>query len=94
LQKKYETFDLLKIEAEKYPDITEKYDITSVPSFLIFENGELIERVEGASPKEILQKLEKHKFTVKIQKLEDKLKELINKADVMLFMKGKPYNFL
>jgi Grx4 family monothiol glutaredoxin len=88
LQKKYQTFQLLKVEAEGQPEITEKYEVTVVPTFLYFENEKLVGKVEGANPKGILQTITDLKFTEKEEDLNEKLKRLINQSEVVLFMKG------
>ncbi|KAG0223378.1 Glutaredoxin 3 [Actinomortierella wolfii] len=43
----------VKIEAEKFPDISEEYEIAAVPSFVIVQDGKVAARVEGANPPEL-----------------------------------------
>ncbi|KAF4792254.1 glutaredoxin-3 [Turdus rufiventris] len=63
-----------QLEAEAVPEVSEKYGISSVPTFLFFKELEESGELDTICPK--------------AQKLEDRLKSLINKAPVMLFMKG------
>jgi thioredoxin 1 len=42
-------------------DIPSKYGIRSIPTLMIFKNGELVDKIVGAVPKaSILSKLEPH----------------------------------
>lgn len=81
-----------KVEAEQVVEVSEKYNIASVPTVLFFRAEKEVGRVEGAFPSQVAAKLtelagnaaepeeEKHR----------KLERLINSAPVMLFMKGVP----
>lgn len=42
------------VDIEEAPDTVEKYDVMSVPTFLIFKNGQIVETFMGAQPKEAL----------------------------------------
>lgn len=46
------TFAKLDLEAEGSRDAVAGYDIRGIPTFLIFKNGELADRVVGGAPKE------------------------------------------
>ena len=37
-----------KVDAEKAPELAEKYEIRTVPTFLFFKNGELVDKQTGA----------------------------------------------
>lgn len=39
---------ICKVDAEKCPDVATRYAITSVPTFLFFKNGELVDKQTGA----------------------------------------------
>lgn len=45
-----------RLNAEENKNITKDYDITSVPTLLLFNEGRLVHRIEGARPKAILLK--------------------------------------
>ncbi|KAF9913796.1 Glutaredoxin 3 [Lobosporangium transversale] len=53
----------IKIEAEKFPDISEEYEIAAVPSFVIVKEGEVVDRVDGANPPELSKTIAKHSKT-------------------------------
>lgn len=40
-----------KLNTESNPSLAAKYNILSVPSFFIFDNGQLKEQIPGAVPK-------------------------------------------
>eukprot|EP01119_Soliformovum_irregulare_P005316 TRINITY_DN1708_c0_g1_i1.p1 TRINITY_DN1708_c0_g1~~TRINITY_DN1708_c0_g1_i1.p1 ORF type:complete len:217 (-),score=48.58 TRINITY_DN1708_c0_g1_i1:89-739(-) len=95
----YSNLKFVKVDAEKHSDVSERFKVTSVPSYVFVKEGKIIDRVEGANAAELAQKLEKYKNEVpapsaptenKGQTLEDRLKALTTQASVMLFMKGQP----
>jgi thioredoxin 1 len=50
-----------KLNVDDNPSMTIKYQIRSIPAVLIFKNGEVVESVVGAVPKDDLKKaLDKH----------------------------------
>jgi thioredoxin len=46
----------VKVNVDEEPEITQTYDIMSIPTFIIFKNGKEIDRMIGAAPKEIIEK--------------------------------------
>jgi thioredoxin 1 len=42
------------MDVDHNPQITAKYGVRNLPSFLIFKDGNLVERVVGAVPKSVL----------------------------------------
>ncbi|KAF8984496.1 Glutaredoxin 3 [Entomortierella lignicola] len=50
----------IKIEAEKFPDISEQYEIAAVPSFVIVKEGKVVDRVEGANAPELSKTIAKY----------------------------------
>ncbi|KAK6622256.1 hypothetical protein RUM44_002063 [Polyplax serrata] len=91
-----------KLEAEVVPEVSVRYKISAVPTILIFRDGLLCETVNGANPAELMAKISQTAnispislpATIKSTgvPLEERLKTLINLADVMVFMKGNPTN--
>lgn len=91
-----------KLEAELVPEVSVKYKITAVPTILVFKEGLLSETVNGANPAELMAKISQTAkitpialpFSVKLNgvPLDERLKMLVNLADVMVFMKGNPTN--
>lgn len=62
LAKKYETLQVLSIEAdsEELEDITESFDIKAVPSFIILRGHTLLEQIPGADAEGLQRAMEKH----------------------------------
>ncbi|KAI8976739.1 thioredoxin-like protein [Pilobolus umbonatus] len=106
LSAKFPALYFLKIEAEEYADISEKYEISAVPSFILIKNDRPVDRIEGAKAAELTNTVAKHakgvlnKFSVNtttatetikpVKDLNSRLKALINSAPVMIFIKGTP----
>eukprot|EP01121_Diplochlamys_sp_Union-15-3_P000582 TRINITY_DN10506_c0_g1_i1.p1 TRINITY_DN10506_c0_g1~~TRINITY_DN10506_c0_g1_i1.p1 ORF type:complete len:222 (+),score=55.82 TRINITY_DN10506_c0_g1_i1:34-699(+) len=90
----------LTVEAEEVGDVTEKYGIDSVPSFVFVNAGKVIETVKGADSQALNQKVTSFigspaaaaspSVTNSKESLNERLKSLINKDKVMGFIKGTP----
>lgn len=50
-----EKIDVVKIDVDECPDLARKYGIMSVPTLMIFSNGELKNKQSGFMPKEALE---------------------------------------
>jgi Grx4 family monothiol glutaredoxin len=95
-----------QIDTEKAADeLTERFNVASVPTFVILSPSleQSLARVEGADAAKLTLAVHQHAPlgdhpTVEhveaansaAQPLEDRLRSLVNKAPVMLFMKGTP----
>ncbi|XP_051770882.1 glutaredoxin 3 [Ctenopharyngodon idella] len=99
LAKEHKHTMFVKLEAEAVPEVSEKYEITSVPTFLFFKGGEKIDRLDGAHAPELTNKVQRLGSSgggavgvgdVPKEDLNERLKRLINAAPCMLFMKGSP----
>ncbi|XP_011553485.3 glutaredoxin 3 [Plutella xylostella] len=84
-------------DAEKLSEASLKYKVDSVPTVILFKNGNLLDRVDGADASQISAKVKAHSLgkgaAVSVaaapkQPLEERLKQLINRHNVMVFMKG------
>ena len=52
---------IAKMNTDENPNISSQHGIMSIPTMMIFKNGQLVDRLVGALPKPaILQKLEEH----------------------------------
>ena len=43
-----------KVNVDEEPELASKFDVMSIPTLLVFEDGELVNRAVGARPKEII----------------------------------------
>ena len=43
-----------KVNVDEEPELASKFDVMSIPTLLVFEDGELVNRVVGARPKEMI----------------------------------------
>lgn len=91
----------VKLEAENLPEISLKYEISAVPTFLLFKNQKVVDRLDGANAPALTKKVQHHASiittTVTAEKEQDtkqdlntRLKNIINGAPNVLFMKGSP----
>eukprot|EP01114_Cavostelium_apophysatum_P012438 TRINITY_DN2781_c0_g1_i1.p1 TRINITY_DN2781_c0_g1~~TRINITY_DN2781_c0_g1_i1.p1 ORF type:complete len:324 (+),score=94.68 TRINITY_DN2781_c0_g1_i1:84-1055(+) len=95
------------VHAEELSDLTEKFEVNAVPSFIFLKNGKPIDRVDGANAPELASKTSKYahikeetqttappteKATKDPAELIARLGKLVNQAPVMLFMKGTAEN--
>ena len=46
-----DTFLIAKLDTDKNPEATGKYRINSLPTFIVFQSGEVIGRFVGGMPK-------------------------------------------
>jgi Grx4 family monothiol glutaredoxin len=99
------SISFISIDAEQIPELVETYGVGVVPSFIAIHSGQIIGKVEGANPPDVMKLVKKLadlppppiNTTTKTtnDKIIDntlnlKLTALINTAPVMLFMKGSP----
>lgn len=88
-----------QLEAEQVPELSESFEIDSVPTFIFLKDGKLDKRVEGAdAPKltEVVQYYSTLEKSILPNRQETRatgkvgLKSLINSHSVMIFIKGTP----
>ncbi|XP_047904776.1 glutaredoxin-3 [Anser cygnoides] len=99
LAKEHTQVTFVTLEAEAVPEVSEKYEISSVPTFLFFKNSQKVDRLDGAHAPELTKKVQRHASSSSVsagsndstkEDLTARLKKLINAAPCMLFMKGSP----
>lgn len=90
------------MDCDAFPELCEKYNLESVPTFLFLHKGQMTDCVTGASAPDLSLKVRQNALTASIhsdagvpalpkqQPLEDRLRQLTSRAPVMLFMKGSP----
>lgn len=88
-----------KLEAENLPEVSHKYEISAVPTFLLFKNQRVVDRLDGANAPSLTKKVQHHANVVTPavtleqeikQDINTRLKNIINGAPCVLFMKGSP----
>lgn len=57
ISNKYEDILFVRIELDEEDEVGEKLNVMSIPSFLYFENGELVNKKVGAMPAAELEKM-------------------------------------
>ncbi|XP_037015053.2 glutaredoxin-3 [Artibeus jamaicensis] len=99
LAREHPQVSFLKLEAEAVPEVSEKHEISSVPTFLFFKNSQKIDRLDGAHAPELTKKVQRHASVGSFpasgsehptEDLGVRLKKLTHAAPCMLFMKGTP----
>lgn len=97
LAKEHAHATFVRLEAEAVPEVSEKYEIASVPTFVFFKGGQKVDRLDGAHAPELTKKVQGLAVSAGsggadggATDLNQRLKKLINAAPCMLFMKGSP----
>ncbi|XP_064602260.1 glutaredoxin-3-like [Liolophura sinensis] len=89
----------VSVEAESVPELSMKYEIAAVPTFIFLRNKDKVDRLDGANAADLTKKVkllassrESAPEPPKLPKedLNARLKKLISAAPVILFMKGTP----
>ena len=93
----------LKVDAEKLQDAAKEFGVASVPTCVLLANSKVVAIVEGADVPTLTKKIKEMAFkhfpftvtsipTSATEKtdLNERLKQLVNKAPLVLFMKGSP----
>jgi thioredoxin 1 len=44
-----------KLNVDENPDVAMQYQVMSIPTLLVFKNGQLIDRIVGAMPRQTLE---------------------------------------
>lgn len=56
---KYIGIEMIKIDIDEQAELASKYEITSVPTFLCFEDRKIVAEIKGANIQELLKQLDK-----------------------------------
>jgi len=81
----------IDVPAEELSEISLKHQVEAVPTIILFQNGKAIDRLDGVDVAGLSIKCKKmagDDVTETKDQLEERLKQLINKAKIMIFMKG------
>lgn len=88
-QDSMKSLQFLNVAAEEIPDIALKHQVEAVPTIIFFQNNKAIDRIDGVDIAALTAKCKKLSGTAdSAGNIEEKLKALINKAPIMIFMKG------
>jgi thioredoxin 1 len=60
LAEEYKLEEVCKIDIEKNPELSEKYEISSIPRILLFKKGVVVGDVTGANVQAITEAIEKN----------------------------------
>ncbi|CAG8661887.1 9956_t:CDS:2 [Funneliformis caledonium] len=88
------------VDAEKFSELSESFEIAAVPTFIFLKNGKIAERVDGANAPELSNRVAKYakvssfatgtKSVPQKVDLNTRLKTLVNSNPVVAFIKGTP----
>jgi len=76
----------LNVPAEEFSDVALQCQIEAVPTVIFFQHGRAVARIDGADVAGLTQKCKE--LSGESVQLESRLKALINRSKVMIFMKG------
>eukprot|EP01100_Stratorugosa_tubuloviscum_P001637 TRINITY_DN136_c0_g1_i1.p1 TRINITY_DN136_c0_g1~~TRINITY_DN136_c0_g1_i1.p1 ORF type:complete len:219 (+),score=98.92 TRINITY_DN136_c0_g1_i1:33-689(+) len=79
----------IQIQADLFEELSERFNISAVPTYLFFKVGRVEDRLEGANPTALSNKINLH-VPFQGEDLNTRLTKLVNIAPVVLFMKGSP----
>lgn len=57
-QPEYNNISFKKCAAEDYPEISQKFNVTAVPTIIFFKNGSQFDQLTGADPAALIEKLQ------------------------------------
>ena len=60
LKSEYPKMDFIKIDVDECDELSSKYRVTAVPTFLLFQNGQVVDSYTGASINSIKTMLKHH----------------------------------
>lgn len=50
----------IAVDAEELGDVSERYDVSAVPFFVLIQNGEIVHSISGADPRELQRQIERY----------------------------------
>ena len=54
LSKEMKGIKFYKLNVDDYPEIAQQFGVMSIPTFILFKNGEPVERIIGGNPKAVM----------------------------------------
>lgn len=61
LEPQYSSIKFFKLDIEEVPEVSSEFEVSTVPTFILFKDGKVAEVVKGAAPAKIKQVLDQHK---------------------------------
>eukprot|EP01059_Diplonema_ambulator_P008524 TRINITY_DN18168_c2_g1_i1.p2 TRINITY_DN18168_c2_g1~~TRINITY_DN18168_c2_g1_i1.p2 ORF type:complete len:208 (+),score=80.99 TRINITY_DN18168_c2_g1_i1:42-665(+) len=86
----YPKVRLVTAMAEEMADVCEELGVETVPYIVFYKDGKKVDAVAGAKIDVLKEKIEGLYNDVEVIDIEKRMKNLINREKVMLFMKGEP----
>lgn len=87
-QEEYKRAKYFSVDIESSPILAKQFSVSSVPTLVLFRNGNEVERVVGADTSLIVQKVQK--VLESSSSIEKRLVGLTSQEPVMIFIKGTP----
>lgn len=95
-QEANKSIKFVNVAIEEIPEIAQQHEIEAVPTVIFFQNTKAVHRIDGIDIAELTTSIKKLAGATETSassapsagSLEDRLKALINKSKVMVFMKG------
>lgn len=93
-QDDFKNVKFINVAIEEIPEIAQQHEIEAVPTVIFFQGSKAVHRIDGIDIADLttsakkLAGISESAEASATGKLEDRLKALINKGKVMIFMKG------
>lgn len=89
-QDAYKAIKFVNVAIEEVPEIAQQHEIEAVPTVIFFQDNKAMHRIDGIDIADLTATIKKLAGANEVAtgSLEDRLKTLINKSKVMVFMKG------
>ncbi|KAG8212814.1 thioredoxin-like protein [Butyriboletus roseoflavus] len=104
LAKKHPELLVLQVEAEEQEDISESFEVQSVPSIILLRGHTLLDKISGADARAVTVSVDTHLGTraqfdghateneESEEELGTRMRRIMQQSPVVLFMKGDPTN--
>lgn len=93
-QAEYQNVKFVNVAVEELPEVAQQHEIEAVPTVIFFQSNKAVHRIDGIDIADLTASAKKLAgISVSAEAsaagtLEDRLKALVNKSKVMVFMKG------
>lgn len=89
-QDAYKALKFVNVAIEEVPEVAQQHEIEAVPTVIFFQNNKAVHRIDGIDIADLTATIKKLAGANEVAtgSLEDRLKALVNKSKVMVFMKG------